>query len=150
LLSQVKESLNTAAASFPYVFYTESNKLNFFSRHLLFFLDEANKIIKQSHPGVIVASRSPESISTYPPFQKQTESITNLLLADFLETKIQDYSYGPRVINSQLISFLNNIETDLGWVDELYSFCRKKQPAEIKSLELDLLSQKRKRRNRKR
>lgn len=139
LLNQVRESLNTAAAAFPYVFYTESNKLDFFSRQLLFFLDEANKIIKQSHPDVIVASRSPESFSTYPPFQKQTESITNLLLADFLETKIQDYSYGPRVIDSQLISSLNSIGTDLGWGWMSYIlFAAKNNRQEIKSLEIDL------------
>lgn len=140
LLNQVRESLNRAAGIYPYVFYTESNKFAFFNDQLSFFLDEANKIIKRSHPGVIVTSRSPESFSTYPPFQRQTETFINMLLAEFLgATELVDYSYGPRIIDSGLIPYLNQVTTDFGWGWMSYIvLMAKKINKEIKTVNFNL------------
>ena len=77
----------------------------------------ANDIINlNSNTGVVVASRTPQSFSTFPPFQRLEEKMTNQLLYYFLGDKQDvDYTYGPRIISASLINFLDRVSSDLGW-----------------------------------
>lgn len=118
LQNQIAESLKKAKESgAPFIFYTESNKAWFFKEKADEFIEKAlNLAEKDPAFGMAIASRTPESFSTFPPFQRYEESVVNKLIADFggLEQN-GDYTYGPRIISSSLIPYLDRISGDLGW-----------------------------------
>lgn len=114
--NQAVESLNKAQSYSEYVFYTESNKGDFFRNNLDEFLSKANSIIdKDPNAGVILPSRTKESFSTYPVFQQQSESFLNTILGEFLNKKAIDFSYGPRIITGDLIPYVGQLPRDISW-----------------------------------
>lgn len=140
LQNQILESLNKAQTSSKYVFYTESNKNDFFKNHLDEFLSEAAKIIdKDSNVGIILPSRTEESFSTYPVFQKKSESFLNMTLNELLDKKTVDFTYGPRVIASDLIRYIGQLPKDIGWGWMTYLlFIAKKLGKNIHAVDLNL------------
>ena len=115
---QIKECLLQASKrGYPFIIYTESNKLDFFKQSLKEFINQSQKII-HSDPktGVILASRDKNSLATFPPLQRMTEIMMNQLLSYFLQDDNQiDYTYGPRIINREVLPYLFNVKEDLGW-----------------------------------
>jgi hypothetical protein len=112
LVAQIKASIRTAAIGGPrYLLYTEPDKQFFFKHRLNDFLEAAS-----DHPeaGVILASRSLESLLTFPPMQRYTEGVINHLCGELLAVSC-DYSYGPFLLNRTLVPFVEALEPTLGW-----------------------------------
>lgn len=112
LVPQVKRALAEARKQDPsFVLYTEPDKSWFFEHHLVPFLGQA-----ADHPqaGLIVAARDKESFATFPLGQRRTEDALNRLCAEFLGPS-GDFVYGPLLINSGLLPYVDKIPDDLGW-----------------------------------
>lgn len=117
LFTQVRQALKEASIRYPFVFYSESNKFEFLSKKSKDFLRDARVLIQSDQNlGMILASRSKKSTTTFPKFQRLEESLINKLLCHLLKKKsIVDFTYGPRIINASLIRYLEDISLDLGW-----------------------------------
>jgi hypothetical protein len=112
LVAQIEASVRTAAVrGSRFILYTEPDKQFFFERRLTDFVEAAN-----DHPdvGVILASRSSESLMTFPPMQRYTEGVINRLCGELIGVEC-DYSYGPFLFNSALLPFVEAMEPTLGW-----------------------------------
>ena len=112
LVAQIKASVRTAASrGSRFILYIEPDKEFFFERRLADFLEAAT-----NHPdaGVILASRSAESLLTFPPMQRYTEGVINHLCGELIGVEC-DYSYGPFLLNSTLLPFVEALEPTLGW-----------------------------------
>jgi hypothetical protein len=112
LWPQAKMSITEAAKSgAKFIFYTEPDKQEFFSKHL-------KKMLKQisvdEKTGVILASRFANGFSTFPPFQQMTEATINNCCKEIIGKEI-DYCYGPFLFNSQLIPVLESLDDNIGW-----------------------------------
>jgi hypothetical protein len=118
LWPQAKSSLSMANSNgAKYIFYTEPDKEEFFSNHLL-------KMLKQpidERTGVILASRSNRGFSTFPAFQRMIEATINKCCKE-IAGKDFDYCYGPFLFNSQLVPYINSLNDDLGWGWRHYLF----------------------------
>jgi len=112
LVAQIKASVGTAAATGSrFILYTEPDKEGFFERRLVDFLDAASD---HADAGVIIASRSPESLLTFPRMQRYTEGVINHLCGELIGVPC-DYSYGPFLLNTTLVPFVEALEPALGW-----------------------------------
>jgi hypothetical protein len=112
LWNQVKSSLLGAYQSKKkYIFYTEPDKLLFFTRYLANMLDE---ITVTEKTGIVVASRTQKAFSTFPEFQQKTETCINHCCAEVTGQEF-DFVYGPFLINREIIPFLTNLPEDIGW-----------------------------------
>lgn len=140
LQNQVVESLLEAQASSRYIFYTESNKSDFFRSHLDGFLSRAMTIIdKNPNAGIVLPSRTKESFSTFPEFQQRSESFLNTILSEFIDREVGDFAYGPKIIASDLIPYLGHLLRDVGWGWMTYLLLiAKKLEKSIYAVELDL------------
>ena len=98
-------------AARSYLLYTEPDKQFFFEHRLKDFLEAAS-----NHPeaGVILASRSRESLLTFPPMQRYTEGVINHLCGELMGVPC-DYSYGPFLLNRTLVPFVESLDPRLGW-----------------------------------
>jgi hypothetical protein len=112
LVGQVRASLAAAARSgAPFVLYTESDKQNFFDTSLRAFIDRTPR---HGSPGVTLAARSERALATFPPMQRFTETTINELCGQLLGEP-GDYSYGPFVLPSDLVAYVDRAADDLGW-----------------------------------
>ncbi len=112
LLEQVKDSLSSAdRLGSPYIFYTEPDKLHFFTAELKRFLATASAIEER---GVVLASRSNEAFATFPKFQQQTETAINTCCCELIGLDV-DYTYGPFLLNRKLVPYLELVQKDIGW-----------------------------------
>lgn len=119
LVLQTKTSLDAAAASgAEWIFYSEPDKLDFFTQHL-------EKMLAQMEPdaqtGVWIAGRSEKGFATFPAFQQMTETTINRCCAELLEHPF-DYIYGPFLMNRRLVSFIAQMPENLGWGWRPYIF----------------------------
>jgi hypothetical protein len=111
LWPQSKLSIASAIESgAKYIFYTEPDKLYFFSNHLKQMLD----VIDVEKAGVILASRTLKGFSSFPLFQQMTETAINNCCKEVIK-KGMDYCYGPFLFNSDLVPYLNVLDDDIGW-----------------------------------
>lgn len=119
LQESIKKSLTIAKSYKPTaIFYTESDKKDFFKNNLEIFLDEALTIIENDpNFGIIIPSRTKESFSKFPAFQQYTENTINNLIGNFLDEKNShnDYCYGPRIISPKLITYIDKLPKNIGW-----------------------------------
>lgn len=112
LVGQVQASLAAAAdTGADFILYTESDKELFFADGLDAFLD---RVDLQPRAGAALAARSEASFSTFPALQRFTERTINELCARFIGTP-GDYSYGPFVLNRQLVPGVLGLAPDVGW-----------------------------------
>ena len=118
LVGQVQASLAAAATGADFILYTESDKELFFRDGLPEFLDRADL-----HPraGAVLAARSDAGFSTFPPLQRLTERTINELCGEFIGTP-GDYSYGPFVLNRDLVPRVAHVPADAGWGWRHYMF----------------------------
>jgi hypothetical protein len=112
LVGQVQASLTEAAATgAEFILYTESDKALFFSDGLGPFLRRADL---HREAGAVLAARSDAAFATFPPFQRYTERTINKLCARFIGTP-GDYSYGPFLLNRELVPRLAGVPPEAGW-----------------------------------
>jgi hypothetical protein len=111
LVAQIKAALSSSATTGKFILYTESDKAEFFERHLAGFITQAPSA---DDIGVVVASRTPESFATFPPLQRFAETALAHLTAEITRHPA-DYSYGPFLMNAALTSRINDVDDALGW-----------------------------------
>jgi hypothetical protein len=112
LIPQVRSSLDAAASRrSPFILYTEPDKQSFFEQGLCDFVRAAG-----DHPdaGIVLASRTPESLSTFPPMQRYTEGVINQLCGELVGV-VGDFSYGPFLMDSALMPLTAGLDLRLGW-----------------------------------
>ncbi len=117
--AQVRQSVRAAhdsAAAF--ILYTEPDKRDFFRSGLRRFISDASCDTKV---GVVLVSRSEASFSTFPEFQRHTESAINRCCAEVTGEHV-DFTYGPFLLNRKLVPYLNFADVDLGWGWRSYAF----------------------------
>jgi hypothetical protein len=119
LIAQVKTSLTAAqSAGHPFVLYTEPDKQHFFETAVLDLVRRAPDV---SAPGLMLASRTNDSFSTFPPLQRFTESTINRMTGEAVG-QVGDYSYGPFLIDRALIDWVDDVPDDIGWGWRHYLF----------------------------
>lgn len=117
--AQAKTSLLAAYdAGAKFIFYTEPDKESFFESGLKKLLE---RIKMDDRLGIYHASRSAEGFSTFPAFQQMTETTINNCCRE-LVGKDYDYSYGPFLLSSQLVPYLQQVKEDIGWGWRPYVF----------------------------
>jgi hypothetical protein len=117
--AQAGRSLRAAQASGRrFILYTESDKAEFFRAGLREFVSEAPA---GDDVGVVLASRSAESFETFPEFQRMTEGAINRCCAEVVGRPF-DFSYGPFLLNRELVHGLEAAPPDLGWGWRTYAF----------------------------
>ena len=117
--AQARNSLLTAYQSAaPFIFYTEPDKRDFFQHHLPQWL--GNMAVNEA-TGIITASRSAAAFATFPAFQQLTETTINRCCAEILGADM-DYTYGPFLLNRQLVPYLELVREDIGWGWRPYVF----------------------------
>jgi len=117
--AQVRRSLLSAyECGRRFVLYTEPDKTDFFLRNLREFVSAAPG---GDGVGVILASRSAESFATFPEFQRRTEEAINLCCAEVVGARF-DFSYGPFLMNRELVPRLAPAPDDVGWGWRPYAF----------------------------
>ncbi len=119
LWPQAKSSLLQAYQSgSAFILYTEPDKEDFFKTGLLRMLEQV-EVDKQS--GIITASRSSAGFASYPAFQQMTETTINNCCYEITGHRI-DFTYGPFLLNSQLIPYMERVEHNMGWGWRPYAF----------------------------
>lgn len=117
--AQAGRSLRAAHASGRrFILYTESDKAEFFRAGLRGFVSEAPG---DDEVGVVLASRSAESFETFPEFQRMTEGALNRCCAEVVGRRF-DFSYGPFLLNRELVPGLEAAPEDSGWGWRTYAF----------------------------
>lgn len=112
LVPQIKASFRAAhAIGRKFVLYTEPDKRHFFDAHLPRVLAE---VPAADELGVAIATRTERSFNTFPPMQRFTEATINHLLGRRLGQR-GDYSFGPFVINRELLPAVVALPDSLGW-----------------------------------
>jgi hypothetical protein len=116
---QAKNSLVEASHSNAhFIFYTEPDKFDFFSKSL----DEMLQAVRATEKtGIITASRSAAGFATFPAFQQMTETTINNCCAEVIGNKF-DFTYGPFLLNKHLVPYLDLVQHDIGWGWRPYIF----------------------------
>ena len=116
---QAKNSLFDAYASqLPFILYTEPDKHDFFQHSLPKLLDDVQV---GDRTGVVTASRSENGFVTFPSFQRMTETTINKCCAELVGKNI-DFTYGPFLLNRNLVPYLKEVKDDIGWGWRPYVF----------------------------
>jgi hypothetical protein len=116
---QTRSSLNKAYdAGLPFIFYTEPDKTDFFIQSLPDLLENINV---DEGTGIVLASRSKDGFTSFPDFQRMTETTINNCCKEILEGSF-DYVYGPFLLNRNVVPFLKHLKTEIGWGWRPYSF----------------------------
>jgi hypothetical protein len=116
---QAKNSLNAAYRSkTAFIFYTEPDKGDFFHQ-LSSKIDQ--EIETDDRTGILLFSRSETAFATFPPFQQMTETTINNCCQELIGHAV-DYTYGPFILKSELVPYLDPVREDLGWGWRPYIF----------------------------
>ena len=119
LWAQANSSLSAAYRSgAPFIFYTEPDKLDFFRAPLQTMLDSVQA---DEQTGIVLAARSATGFATFPAFQQMTETTINNCCSA-VNGKDYDYTYGPFLLNRQLVPCLEQMREDTGWGWRPYVF----------------------------
>lgn len=119
LYAQAKTSLLAAQNSgSPFIFYTEPDKDTFFRTALKTLLQN---VTDDDDLGIYHAARSKDGFATFPPFQQMTETTINNCCKEVIG-KDYDYTYGPFLLNSNLLPYLKLVNEDIGWGWRPYLF----------------------------
>ena len=79
------------------------------------------EISVNSQSGIFLASRSVGGFATFPSFQKMTETTINNCCAEVIGKPL-DFTYGPFLLNSNLVPYLDLVKEDVGWGWRPYTF----------------------------
>ncbi len=117
--AQAKASVQAAYNSgADFIFYTEPDKGDFFDRLASDFILNAPCNVLT---GIVLASRSEAGFATFPAFQIKTETTINDCCAEIIGADC-DYTYGPFLVNRQLVPYLQFVKDNIGWGWRPYLF----------------------------
>ncbi len=94
-----------------FILYTEPDKLDFFKEYLPAMIETAQV---EEKTGIILASRTLDGFATFPAFQRKTETTINQCCAEVIGKEV-DYTYGPFLLNRELVPYLEHIKEEIGW-----------------------------------
>jgi len=114
--AKIKRSLSEASRIGQFIFYTESDKLDFVSKHAPNFIQ---KFLK-SPQGVWLSARSEKSFDRYPKYQKIVEKFLWQSSWALFDGKTMDISYGPRIFPSSLVKYIKSIRGKIGFGWQAY------------------------------
>jgi hypothetical protein len=118
LTKQLITTHQEAAKRADYIFYVQSDKPDFAKdvvpRMLAYYSTLEEK-------GLLIPSRTLESLETYPLFQKTQEAFLNFFMSEYIGIS-QDFFAGPKIIPAKLISYADAITGDIGWGVESYLY----------------------------
>lgn len=80
-----------------------------------------NAIEVDETTGVVLASRSIDGLQSFPAFQQMTEATINNCCAEVIG-HIADYTYGPFVLNKNVVTYMQALPLDIGWGWRPYAF----------------------------
>lgn len=117
--AQVRRSIQAANESAArFILYTEPDKGQFFRGSLQDFVSDAPG---DDGVGVVLASRSEDSFSTFPELQRHTEAAINRCCAEVTGAQA-DFTYGPFLLNRRLAPYLDFAGDEVGWGWRPYAF----------------------------
>ena len=114
--AKVRKSLFEASHIGQFIFYTESDKLNFIRNHMRLFL---NKFFKRP-AGIWLPARLPMNFDKLPHYQKAMEYFLGDSFGALAGIEREDISYGPRIFPASLIKYLIAIKSKIGWGWQTY------------------------------
>lgn len=116
--AKIKKSLLEASRLNQFIFYTESDKLNFVRNHAKSFL---NKFFK-SPRGFWLLARLPSNFNKLPNYQRMMEYFLGDSFGALAGIGRKDISYGPRIFPASLVKYLMAIKFKIGWGWQTYFF----------------------------
>lgn len=118
LTSQLIKSHEEAAKLGEYIFYLHTDKLDFAK-------DTAPKMVEKyialEKKGMLVPTRTQESIDTYPEYQKKEEEYLNFIVSDYIGVSA-DYYAGPKIYPAGLVEYIVKMKSQIGWGMEAYFY----------------------------
>ena len=119
VFAQARNSLNDAYNSgSPFILYTEPDKFDFFATSLNRCITE---ISVGTQTGIVNAARTEYAFQTFPAFQQMTETTINNCCAEVTGVSA-DFTYGPFLMNRDVVPQLRHITQDIGWGWRPYVF----------------------------
>jgi hypothetical protein len=119
VFAQVRNSLKDAYDSkSPFILYTEPDKFDFFATSLNRWVAE---ISVGTQTGIINAARTDYAFRTFPAFQQMTETTINNCCAEITGVSA-DFTYGPFLMNRDVVPHLKQVTQDIGWGWRPYIF----------------------------
>ncbi len=109
--SRIKRSFFEASRIGRFIFYLESDKIDFAKNHARVFVQEFLK----SKEGIMLAVRSKKSFHKYPKYQKAMEKFLWESYGSLFGSKTTDISYGPRIFPEYLVRYMEHIEGKIGF-----------------------------------
>lgn len=120
---QIIISNKEAAKKADYVFFLQSDKLEFVKNYAGSMLETYEKLQTK---GICIASRSREAQMKYPQYQRIQEEFMNFFIGDYIGIK-QDYFSGVRIYPSSLVKYLQHIKGDIAIGVESYLYALAKR-----------------------
>lgn len=114
--AKIKKSLSEASRLGQFIFYTESDKLEFIRDSSQLFLDNFLKNPK----GIWLAARLPRNFKRLPVYQKEMERFLGDSFSALTNIPDKDISYGPRIFPSFLVKYLLAIKSPIQWGWQTY------------------------------
>jgi len=100
------------------IFYLQSDKQDFAENTASLMVGEYKKL---SSKGMLIPTRTPESLQTYPEFQKTQEEFLNIFISDYVGIE-NDYFAGPKIYPSSLVKYLGQLKGEVGWGIESFYY----------------------------
>jgi len=117
--AQAENSLQAAyKTGAPFLLYTEPDKEEFFKTGLFKLLSQVEA---DNSLGIRLAARSAKGFGSFPSFQQMTETTINNCCSE-ITGQLFDYTFGPFLLNRNLVPYLNKLPEDVGWGWRPYLF----------------------------
>lgn len=107
-----------AAEKASAIFYLQSDKHDFVKKYVSPMIEKYNSLETK---GILIPSRTAESLQTYLPYQRTVEEFLNFFVSDYVG-KPEDYYAGPKIYPSSLLSYLDSLHGDVGWGVEAFLY----------------------------
>lgn len=101
-----------------YLFYLHTDKLDFARDTAKKMIDRYRNTINK---GMLIPTRTKESMDTYPSYQKTQEAFLNFFMSDYIGI-LNDYFAGPKIYPASLVKYLDYVPKDGGWGIESYFY----------------------------
>lgn len=118
LKNQLLLSHKEAAKRGEYLFYLHTDKREFAEQSAKNMIDAYRRL---SRKGLLIPTRTPESIATYPAYQRQVEDFLNFFMCDYIGIA-KDYYAGPKIYPASLVKYFDQLTVDIGWGIEAYLY----------------------------
>ena len=118
LMDQLILSHKEAIKMAEYIFYLHSDKFSFVKNNCQKMIDFYGRL---ENKGMLIPVRSKRSFKTYPPYQRRVERFLNFFMSDYIGTA-SDYYTGPKIYPASLVTYLKQLQGDIGWGIEAYFY----------------------------